>query len=88
MVVENVKGAQPWVGRAKCHFGSYYLWGDVPALMPSTIPAVKVEGFNFHQHEQSGKPGGSFESAAVALTSQVKSAASSRVAIGGTIPRV
>jgi hypothetical protein len=29
LVVENVKGAQPWVGRAKAHFGSYYLWGDV-----------------------------------------------------------
>lgn len=29
LVVENVKGAQPWVGRAKAHYGSYYLWGDV-----------------------------------------------------------
>jgi hypothetical protein len=37
MVVENVKGAQTWVGRAAWHFGSYYLWGDVPALMPSTL---------------------------------------------------
>lgn len=36
MVVENVRGAQPWVGRAKWNFGSYYLWGDVPALMPIT----------------------------------------------------
>jgi hypothetical protein len=34
LVVENVKGAQPWVGRAAWHFGSFYLWGDVPALMP------------------------------------------------------
>lgn len=34
MVVENVKGAQPWVGRARWSFGSYFLWGDVPALMP------------------------------------------------------
>jgi len=34
MVVENVKGAQPWVGRARWWFGSYFLWGDVPALMP------------------------------------------------------
>lgn len=34
MVVENVKGAQSWVGRAAWHYGSYYLWGDVPALMP------------------------------------------------------
>lgn len=36
MVVENVRGAQPWVGRARWHYGSYYLWGDVPALMPMT----------------------------------------------------
>lgn len=34
LVVENVKGAQPWVGRANWSFGSYFLWGDVPALMP------------------------------------------------------
>lgn len=34
MVLENVKGAQPWVGRARWSFGSYFLWGDVPALMP------------------------------------------------------
>ena len=32
LVVENVKGAQPWVGRAKAHFGSYYLWGDVDSV--------------------------------------------------------
>lgn len=35
LVVENVKGAQKWVGRARWNFGSYYLWGDVPALMPA-----------------------------------------------------
>jgi hypothetical protein len=29
MVVENVKGAQPWVGPAKANFGSFYFWGDV-----------------------------------------------------------
>jgi len=34
LIVENVKGAQSWVGSAAWHFGSYYLWGDVPALMP------------------------------------------------------
>ena len=40
MVVENVRGAIPWVGRSRWNFGSYHLWGDVPALMP--IPAGKV----------------------------------------------
>ena len=44
IVVENVKGAQPWVGRAKWHYGSYYLWGDVPALMPSTFRGVMKLG--------------------------------------------
>jgi len=47
MVVENVRGAEPWVGRAKWNFGSYYLWGDVPALMPATIKARKNPGFRF-----------------------------------------
>jgi hypothetical protein len=42
LVVENVKGAQKWVGRARWHFGSFYLWGDVPALMPNTKKAIKV----------------------------------------------
>ncbi len=42
MIQENVRGAQPWVGRAQWHYGSYYLWGDVPALMPPTQKAVKV----------------------------------------------
>src|SRR5687768_3255218 len=26
LVVENVRGAQPWVGRAAWNYGSYYLW--------------------------------------------------------------
>ena len=60
MVIENVRGAQPWVGRARYNFGSFYLWGDVPALMPATIKAHKVLGFRF---DGSGK---SFQSASVA----------------------
>ena len=35
LMVENVRGAQPWVGRAAWIYGSFYLWGDVPALMPT-----------------------------------------------------
>lgn len=44
MVVENVRGAQPWVGRSRWNFGSFHLWGDVPALMPFTEKAVKAPG--------------------------------------------
>lgn len=32
LVVENVKGAQRWVGKAQANFGSYYLWGDVAMI--------------------------------------------------------
>ena len=46
MVVENVCGAQKWVGRAKWHYGSFYLWGDVPALMPHTLSGLKAPAGN------------------------------------------
>lgn len=36
MVVENVRGAQKWVGRSRWNYGSFHLWGDAPALMPMT----------------------------------------------------
>jgi hypothetical protein len=54
MIVENVRGAQKWVGRARWSFGSFYLWGDVPALMPITLKAAKVPGLNWSRY---GKPG-------------------------------
>jgi hypothetical protein len=57
LIVENVRGAQKWVGRARWNFGSFYLWGDVPALMPFARGA-KVPGFRFDGN-------GSFQSASV-----------------------
>lgn len=54
LIQENVKGAQPWVGRARHNFGSFYLWGDVPALMPVAYRATKVPGMNW---SGSDKPG-------------------------------
>lgn len=44
LVVENVRGAQRWVGQARWNFGSFYLWGDVPALMPLARKAIKNGG--------------------------------------------
>ncbi len=44
MIQENVRGAIPWVGRSQWNFGSYHLWGDVPALMPIPHKAVKLGG--------------------------------------------
>lgn len=40
LVVENVRGAQAYVGPARYKYGSYYLWGDVPLMMSS--PAHKA----------------------------------------------
>jgi hypothetical protein len=34
LVVENVVWAQEFVGSARAHWGSRYLWGDVPPLLP------------------------------------------------------
>lgn len=103
LVVENVKGAQPWVGKAKANYGSYYLWGDVAQVGNRVVSAWpkfgegacpvkatknnggswfaigspgqkvlgqnpvcrKVPGLNFHEYEKTGKPGRSFQSAAV-----------------------
>jgi hypothetical protein len=62
LIVENVRGAQPWVGRARWSYGSFYLWGDVPALMPITFKAAKVPGFRF---DGSGR---SFQSESVKMT--------------------
>ncbi len=43
LVVENVKGAQPWVGPAVWKYKSFHLWGNVPPLMP--IPDKGFKGF-------------------------------------------
>jgi len=50
LVVENVRGAIPWVGRSRWNYNSFHLWGDVPALMPVSLKGFK--GFNdFHDCE-------------------------------------
>lgn len=72
LIVENVRGAQKWVGRAKANFGSYYLWGDVGmvgkrivagelrfGVSVAALKATKVPGFRFDGS------GGSFKSASV-----------------------
>lgn len=62
LVVENVRGAIPWVGRSRWNFGSFHLWGDVPALMPMAVKQSKVPAFPF---DGSGR---SFQTAAVEAT--------------------
>lgn len=48
LVVENVRGAQKWAGKAQGQYGSFYLWGDVPALMPSARRLGKTGMKNPH----------------------------------------
>ena len=54
LIVENVRGAQKWVGRARWNFGSFYLWGDVPALMP-VIGRRKSTGMNWSDQTRRGQ---------------------------------
>jgi hypothetical protein len=77
MVVENVKGAQPWVGKAKAYFGSFYLWGDVEMVGNRIVAGrlsfgkptcaasreLKQPGRNFHFPEKFGIPSPSFHGA-------------------------
>ncbi len=78
LVVENVKGAQPWVGPAKAHFGSFYLWGDVESVggritiggkFGCTLRSPRVfknggNGANFHVFEKLGLPTPNFSTMA------------------------
>lgn len=77
IVLENVKGAQPWVGDARAHFGSFYLWGDVSAVGGRVIAGTPCFGgslrpakrsrkgrSNFHFFEQTGLLSPSFHGAA------------------------
>jgi hypothetical protein len=62
LLVENVRGAQRWVGKARGNFGSFYLWGDVPALLPIPAQIVQKRGIahrpngetNFHGYKLPG----------------------------------
>ena len=58
LVVENVRGAQEWVGRSRWNYGSYHLWGDVPALMPLAVSGIKRPGMDWkppgHPKHQTG----------------------------------
>jgi hypothetical protein len=61
LVVENVRGAQEWVGRARWRYGSFYLWGDLPALMPIAAGGLikhdcyKTAGMNWSNCELRGQ---------------------------------
>lgn len=45
LVLENVRGAQPFIGQARAHYGPFYLWGDVPAILPPFAGFRKKESY-------------------------------------------
>lgn len=84
MVVENVKGAQPWVGPAKAHFGSFYLWGDVEMVGDRVIAGglrwesvraakrgSKITGQNWSRFIDEGVPSPHWNMQAVKTTGHV-----------------
>ena len=79
MVVENVRGAQKWVGRAKANYGSYFLWGDVGMVGNRVVAMVegRLLGHGVAPVKASKIPGsrfdgsgGSFQSAAVKVAGE------------------
>ena len=50
LILENVRAAQAFVGRAVMHVGPFYLWGDgVPALLPARFTMRKKESYSSAQ---------------------------------------
>lgn len=37
VVMSGVCAAQKWLGSAQLHFGGYFLWGSIPALIPEEV---------------------------------------------------
>lgn len=48
-ILENVRGAQPFIGPATLHVGPYYLWGDV-ALLPVGMRSKPKERYSSAQN--------------------------------------
>jgi site-specific DNA-cytosine methylase len=52
-IMENVRGAEQWVGNAKHHCGPFYLWGSaVPPLMPTGITKGTTNMGNWNHNKQ------------------------------------
>jgi hypothetical protein len=66
LIVENVRGTVPWVGRSRWNYGSFYLWGDVPALMPRAVRIAKVPGLDWNGSDQPGYVARAFNTTAEA----------------------
>ena len=80
MIQENVRGAQPWVGRAQWHLGAYYLWGDVPVLMPPSQRCGIKQGGDWFNAASLDKDGSQAISRRSSSTSPARKAAVAHIA--------
>jgi len=55
LIRENVRGAQPFVGSAVTHYGPFYLWDNVPPLIPPRFTGKKKESFGSKQKAERAK---------------------------------
>jgi C-5 cytosine-specific DNA methylase len=55
LIVENVRGAQKWVGRGRANFGSYYLWGDVAMVGKRVVAGVPRFGVSVQTRSARGE---------------------------------
>jgi hypothetical protein len=69
LIVENVRGAQKWVGRARANFGSYYLWGDVGMIGRRVVAGVPRFGVSVAPVNARKNAGGSWFAVAHNTTS-------------------
>lgn len=91
LVVENVRGAQKWVGRSRWNFGSFHLWGDVPALMPITVRrALKGGGGSWFGNYADGiKQGGDwFNDSQPSISRRCSSKSKARKAASAQIAKI
>lgn len=59
LILENVRGAVPYLGPPVARYGSRYLWGDgVPALIPFAPPSRKEHLSSKQRRERAVIPAG------------------------------
>ena len=83
MIQENVRGAQPYVGRARWHYGSYYLWGDVPAIMPFSGRVAKVGSLSWNTFGEPGHKAQGFNVEAAKRAAAIRDAEGVKQSLGG-----
>lgn len=88
LIVENVRGAQPWVGAARWNFGSFYLWGDVPALMPMQGKIKGGGGTWFGQYDGVKQGGDWFNASQPYISRMCSSKSKARKAASAMIAKI